>query len=83
MTQAFVEHFKSSIRQDDMLIKWSETKFLITYLVDDGQKAQQVLVKLKSILENYKLPGFTYELRSSFQKNNEKINKLINTLLDK
>jgi len=36
--------------------------------VDDGQKAQQVLVKLKSILENYKLPGFTMNSEVVFKK---------------
>lgn len=41
-----VKHFKSIIRQDDMLIRWEENSFLLIYLVDSALNAQKMFEKL-------------------------------------
>ena len=41
-----VKHFKSIIRQDDMLIRWSNDSFLLAYLVDSEQNAQKMFEKM-------------------------------------
>ncbi|SFV66479.1 Diguanylate cyclase/phosphodiesterase domain 1 (GGDEF) [hydrothermal vent metagenome] len=81
-TKAFVLNFKKFIRQDDMLVKWSDTKLLLAYLVDDTQKAELVTIKLQKILKDFSTADFRYKLKTIHQKNAEKINTLISTLLD-
>ncbi|MEA2072402.1 MAG: hypothetical protein U9O86_02365 [Campylobacterota bacterium] len=76
----FVRSFNLTIRQDDMLIQWEKEKFLLIFLVDDTQKATQVQSKLEQSLSSYPLSGFSYELSSIFQKNNESIAKLIRSI---
>lgn len=76
----FVRSFNLTIRQDDMLIQWEKEKFLLIFLVDDTQKATQVQRKLEQSLSSYPLSGFSYELSSIFQKNNESIAKLIRSI---
>ncbi|MBE0513991.1 hypothetical protein [Sulfurimonas sp.] len=41
-----VKHFKSIIRQDDMLIRWGEDSFLLIYLVDNLTNAQKMMDKV-------------------------------------
>lgn len=41
-----VKHFKSIIRQDDMLIRWQDNSFLLIYLVDSLSNAQKMLDKV-------------------------------------
>ncbi|MBW6488299.1 hypothetical protein [Sulfurimonas sp.] len=40
------DYFKSIIRQDDMLIRWGESSFLLIFLVDNISNAQKMLKKL-------------------------------------
>lgn len=76
----FVETFKNSIRQDDMLVKYSDEKFLLSFLVDGEEKAAQVIQKLKGMLNNSTIDGFTYQLSHIWQKNKESISSLISKL---
>ncbi|MDQ7043050.1 MAG: hypothetical protein Q9M34_05900 [Sulfurimonas sp.] len=78
--KTFVLNFKSYIRQDDMLIKWSESKFLLAFLVDDIQKTQAVIEKLQNSFK--KLNNFNYTLKSIHQTGDETIQKLIKNLAD-
>ena len=41
-----VKHFKSIIRQDNMLIRWQDNSFLLIYLVDSLSNAQKMLDKV-------------------------------------
>lgn len=49
LSKALATHFKTVIRQDDMLIRWSSDAFLLVYLVDNIKNAQIMLQKLKAI----------------------------------
>ena len=44
----FVEKFKTFTRQDDMLVRWSNSQFLLVFLTDSEQNAQNVFNKLNS-----------------------------------
>jgi hypothetical protein len=80
MLRSFVKSFNLVIRQDDMLVRWSENKFIFVYLVDDAQKADLVVLKLKEMVTT-KLPSsLKYIYNSTFQKNCEKISKLLESL---
>lgn len=46
--KASVAHFKSVIRQNDMLIRWSDDTFLLIYMIDDIKNAQIMLDKLNT-----------------------------------
>lgn len=76
----FVEKFKNSIRQDDMLVKYSNDVFLLALLVDDAQKATQILNKLHSILNSCSISGFSYNIKSVWQKNGETVAKMLTQL---
>ena len=78
--KVFVENMKHSIRQDDMLVKWTDEKFLLAVLVDDEEKAVQVTQKLKAILNKCSIDGFSYTLSSIWQKEKESIATLISKL---
>ncbi|MDF1878069.1 hypothetical protein JHD46_00290 [Sulfurimonas sp. SAG-AH-194-C20] len=79
--QEFVRYFKGFIRQDDMLVKYSDTKFLLAFLVDDEQKAEQVTKKLNTMLKKHAVDCFSFTLSTQSQKENEKFSTLINRLL--
>ncbi len=76
----FASTLQQTIRQDDILIKWENQKFVLAFLVDDAQNAKQVSTKIKSMLSNYKLSGFTYDITTLSQEPSESISKLINRL---
>ncbi len=79
--QEFVRYFKGFIRQDDMLVKYSDTKFLLAFLVDDAQNAEQVTKKLNLMLQKFSQNNFTFELTTEYQKESEKLNTLISKLV--
>ncbi|HIP20346.1 MAG TPA: GGDEF domain-containing protein [Sulfurimonas sp.] len=81
-TQELVRYFKGFIRQDDMLVKYSDTKFLLAFLVDDAQKVQQVTSKLNIMLQKHKVDGFSFKLSTKYQEKNEKLNALISKVLE-
>jgi len=74
----FASELQHTIRNDDMLIKWENQKFVLAFLVDDAENAKWVSIKIKSMLANYKLAGFSYEVTMLEQKPSESIGKLIN-----
>ncbi|NPA60335.1 MAG: hypothetical protein GXO30_07760 [Epsilonproteobacteria bacterium] len=80
LLSTFVSSFKSMIRQDDMLVRWSEDKFIFIYLVENEEKANLVISKLKGMV-NIKLPSsLTYSYSSVFQKNKQTIKELLSYL---
>ncbi|MDF1883455.1 hypothetical protein JHD49_05820 [Sulfurimonas sp. SAG-AH-194-C21] len=79
--QEFVRYFKGFIRQDDMLVKYSNTKFLLAFLVDDAQKAQQVTKKLDAELKKYNVDGFSFKLTTKYQTATEKLKTLVDALV--
>ena len=76
----FVENFKRSIRQDDMLVHWSDSKFLLVYLVDDKSNAAQVVDKIQEVTNKNSVSGLRYKFSSSSQDENETISKLLKRL---
>ena len=73
----FVENFKRSIRQDDMLVHWSDRKFLLVYLVDDESNAKLVVEKIQEVTNKNSVSGLRYKFASASQDANETISKLI------
>ena len=73
----FVTYLKSSTRQDDMLIHWNGSQFLLVYLVDNEQKATQMVKKLKHILENSRWHILNSTLSAVVQKEDESISSLL------
>ena len=78
--QSFVENFKRSIRQDDMLIHWSDSKFLLVYLVDDKDKIKQVVEKIQEMTNKNGISELRYKFSSASQDENETISKLLKRL---
>ena len=76
----FVENFKSSIRQDDMLVHWSDSKFLLIYLVDDKSNIKQVVNKIQEVTNKNSINGLRFEFSFTSQDENETISKLIKRL---
>ena len=76
----FVENFKRSIRQDDMLVHWSDSKFLLVYLVDDESNAAQVVDKIQEVTNENSVSGLRYKFSSASQNENETISKLLKRL---
>lgn len=75
--KALVSHFKSVIRQDDMLIRWSDNAFLLIYLVDNAKSAQMMLDKLYLISKEDEIKGIDYFFTLTIQEKNEKINAFL------
>ena len=73
----FVENFKRTIRQDDMLVHWSDSKFLLVYLVDDESNTAQVVQKIQEVTNKNSVSGLRYKFSSASQDENETISKLI------
>lgn len=71
--KALVSHFKSVIRQDDMLIRWGDDAFLLIYLVDSAANAQAMLEKLQSLLQKKENEEMEFSLQHFIQKEGEGI----------
>ena len=78
--ELFVERSKSIIRQDDMLVKWDRSKFLLVYLVDDALKAKQVAQKIRDMLDKESASELKYSLNSVAQTQEESLKSLIKKL---
>ena len=76
----FVENFKRSIRQDDMLVHWSDSKFVLVYLVDDKSNAAQVVDKIQEVTNKNSVSGLRYKFSSASQNEDETISKLLKRL---
>jgi len=77
LLQEFVKDFLNNIRHDDMLIRWNETTFLLSYLAEDGQNAQKVLDKLEEIFEDEPMKKYQCQLKLCIQNENEDIQTLL------
>jgi len=80
--QEFVTALKNATRNDDMLVKWSASSFLLAYLVDDEVRANAVSSKLQAMINRHSAGKFTSELSSVLQKEDESMTKLLNRLND-
>lgn len=68
--KSFVKKIKEATRTEDMLIRWGSNKFLLAFIVDDEEKALQVISKIKSIkyeLSEYSVSYFIEQDRESIQ----------------
>ena len=70
----FVKKIKSSIRQDDMLVRWSPSTFLLVYLIDSEYNAGQVAIKLQNLLKG--MNGLKSTLSSALQHKGESVDAL-------
>jgi GGDEF domain-containing protein len=75
-----VSHFKGSIRQDDMLIRWSGSSFLLIFLVDSEVNAQSMLRKLQDIVNHENIEHIACHLNLKVQEKGEHIAALIRRL---
>lgn len=76
----YLEQTKNQVRkliQDDMLVHWSDSKFLLVYLVDDESNAAQVLHKIQELTNEKSVSGLRYKFTFASQGENETISKLI------
>jgi len=72
----FVQKIKYEIRKDDMLIRWGDNKFLLAFIVDDKEKAQQVLRKIESMKHH----SLEYSVSCCIQNEGESIQSMIKRL---
>ncbi|MFA5427186.1 MAG: hypothetical protein WC279_03150 [Sulfurimonas sp.] len=77
MLKESVAHFKSVIRQDDMLIRWSDDTFLLIYMIDNIKNAQIMLDKLNSANKPKELMDVEYNFMLTTQNDSENINSLL------
>ncbi len=78
--EGFVERFKRSTRQEDMLIRWEDKGFLVVFLVDNETNAHQMLTKLKNMSQAPAMQEFSYDLKLFVQEEDESIKALIKRL---
>lgn len=65
------------IRQDDMLVRWGDNKFLLVFMVDKEHNAKQVLDKFNSIILNKPIVDYGCKLNLNIQNKDEKITTFI------
>lgn len=73
----FVNNIKNSIRKDDMLVYWGDGSFLLVFLVESKENAQQMLNKLLALVESSSMRNLGCKLNLAFQKEQESIDALI------
>lgn len=73
----FVDSFNNVTRQDDMLVRWGDGKFLLVYLIDNEKNAQMMTNKLQHLIDNCFNKKLSCRLSSAMQKDDENIHKLI------
>ena len=72
-----VSCIKSKIRQDDMLVKYSENILLLAYLVDNKENALQLSKKLGSISNEESCRGLNFKMSVTLVQENEKIGRTV------
>ena len=77
LLQTFVKNFKNSIREDDMLVRWSDERFLFVYLVDTEEQVHQVFNKLQSMQDKKIIEGLESSLSLVIQKEQESMKSLV------
>jgi hypothetical protein len=74
---ALVSYFRSSIRQDDMLIRWSSNTFVLIFLVDIEDNAMRMFEKLQGVIAHDNIKELQCQLSLHVQEKSEDINSLI------
>ncbi len=74
---AFSNHFKNSIRQDDMWIRWEDNTFLLIFLVDSVTNAEKMLEKLRILSSTLSTKDVNCKVSLKIQEENETIKELI------
>lgn len=72
-----VSCIKNRIRQDDMLVKYSESVLLLTYLVDSKENALQLSKKLSSVGSEEPCKGLSIKMSVTLVQEQEKIGRAI------
>jgi hypothetical protein len=73
----FVDDLIVMIRQDDMLVRWGDNRFLLVYMVDELQNAQKVLYKFENIVSSENMKDYGCKLKLNIQDDDEKITTFI------
>ena len=72
-----VSCIKNRIRQDDMLVKYSESVLLLTYLVDSKENALQLSKKLSSVSQEESCKGLSIKMTVTLVQEQEKIGRAV------
>lgn len=78
----FVEFLKNSTRQDDMIVRWSDYKYLIIFLTDGELNALLMLKKLEEILDKRGGESSSYGLSLHTQKKGEDMDLIVAKALE-
>ncbi len=73
----FVDDLHLMIRHDDMLVRWSENRFLLVYMVDDEENAKKVLTKFQNIASSDTFSVYDCKLKLHVQNKDENLSSLI------
>ncbi len=73
----FVESLVEIIRQDDMLVRWSENRFVLVFMIDELNSANMVLSKFKKITSTKEMQHYGCKLKLTVADKDEKITTLI------
>ena len=77
---SFVSHFKNSVRQDDMLVRWNGHRFLLVFLVDSEANANRMLKKLHQAATHEPVNALTLNFSMALQQNNEPLGRVLNRI---
>jgi hypothetical protein len=80
-SSALVSHYKSITRQDDMLVRWSNSSFLLIYLVENNEMAMLVDQKLRHVTSKNSIASLQIELHSIVQQEDETLKALIRRIV--
>ena len=72
-----VSCIKNRIRPDDMLVKYSESVLLLTYLVDSKENALQLSKKLSSVSQEESFKGLSIKMTVTLVQEQEKIGRAV------
>lgn len=75
--KSFVDDLVVMIRQDDMLVRWSDNRFILVYMVDEPQNAEKVLYKFENILSSEQVKDYGCKLKLNIHDEDEKITTFI------
>jgi hypothetical protein len=75
--KGFVDQLLEIIRQDDMLVRWGEERFMLMFMVDEETNAENVLKKFENFVCNEKITDYGCKLKLNIQNKDEKITTFI------
>jgi hypothetical protein len=75
--KSFVDDMVDMIRNDDMLVRWSENKFVLMFMVDEITNAKKVLSKFESVVANTQMKSYGCKLKLNISQEDEKITTFI------